>query len=190
MRLLLASSGKDALDRRTESLIKLIAYTGCRPGEIKRLKWAEVDLDRQVLRLQDAKTGDRSVWLNGPASTVVENLEPVDGAPWVFPSPQDSARPIGEFTRPWRRLLELAEIDHAPPYVLRHTFASESEACGNSPFMTAALLGHSMGRFGSTGVYIHHIPSDVREASERVGQRIAAPLEDRLGAQVLSIRKA
>ena len=37
--------------------IRLLLLTGCRKGEILKLRWSEVDLEGQELRLRDAKTG-------------------------------------------------------------------------------------------------------------------------------------
>ena len=37
--------------------IKLLALTGCRRGEIERLKWSEVDIAGQCLRLRETKEG-------------------------------------------------------------------------------------------------------------------------------------
>ncbi len=34
---------------------------------------------------------------------------------------------VGEFRKPWKALLEAANIAHTDPYVLRHTFASEAD---------------------------------------------------------------
>ena len=46
-------------------IIRLLLLTGCRRGEIVKLKWSEVDGD--ALRLTETKTGPRTVWLSGAA---------------------------------------------------------------------------------------------------------------------------
>jgi integrase len=167
-------------------LVRLIALTGCRPGEVKRLAWADVDLARHVLHLRDAKTGDRDVWASRPALEVLEGLRAAprkgDLPAWVFATPRDPSRPVGEFRKPWTLALQAAGIEPAPPYILRHTFASESEALGHSVYLTAELLGHSIRRRDMTRGYVHHIPEEVRRASERVGERIAAALDGKAGA--------
>lgn len=174
-------------------IIRLLAFTGCRPGEIKGLAWADVDLDRMVLRLRDAKTGDRNVWLSTPALGVLGEWERgrKRESVYVFPARRDRRKdpaPVREFRKPWRALLAAAGIEHAEPYILRHTFASESEALGHSPYLTAALLGHSSGRRDMTRGYVHHIPDDVRRASERIGRRLAAALDGAEPSNVVPMR--
>lgn len=191
------------LSPRVALLVRLIALTGCRPGEIKGLAWADVDVERSVLRLKDAKTGDRDVWLAEPAKAVLHALRELPGrtaerghrkpvrtmdSPWCFPTPRNPQRRVGEFRKPWAALLEAAKIEHADPYVLRHTFASESEALGHSPYLTAALLGHRGGGRDVTRGYVHHIAEDVRRSSERVARRIAAALDGKAPAKGVTLR--
>jgi integrase len=172
-----AMAGTRAMPVRVAALIRLIALTGCRPGEIKSLAWADADLGRHVLHLRDAKTGDRDVWLAEPALAVLRDLPRVKDSPWVFPSPRQKDRAVREFRKPWATALAAARIADAMPYVLRHTLASESESLGHSPYLTAALLGHAMGGRDMTRGYVHHVANEVRAASERVARRIAAAMD-------------
>jgi integrase len=197
--------GSPPVPPRVALLVRLIALTGCRPGEVKRLAWADVDLERGTLRVREGKTGNRVVWLSAPARAALEAVRALplpaaaagaDGSreagasPWVFPSRRNGGAPVGEFRKPWAALLVEAKIEHAEPYILRHTFASESEASGNSLLVTAALLGHSAGRLGGmTATYVHHVPEDVRRASERVAGRIAAALDHAEPEKVVRLRR-
>lgn len=190
---------------RVALLVRLIAVTGCRPGEIKRLAWADVDTERGTLLVREGKTGDRVVWLSEPAKAALEAVRALPlpagaageggrrdaaASKWVFPSRRNGAEPVGEFRKPWASLLAAAKIAHAEPYILRHTFASESEAAGHSLLLTAALLGHSLGRLGMTAGYVHHVPEDVRRASERVAERIGAALDGAAPAEkVVRLRR-
>jgi len=190
---------------RVALLVRMVAVTGCRPGEIKRLAWADVDAERGTLLVREGKTGDRVVWLSEPAKAALEAVRalPLPAAatkgrksreaaasPWVFPSRRNGAAPVGEFRKPWAALLAEAKIEHAEPYILRHTFASESEALGHSPYLTAELLGHSVRRRDITRGYVHHIAEDVRRASERVAQRIVGAMDDVQPPKVVRLRRA
>jgi integrase len=174
---------------RIAALIRLIALTGCRPGEIKTLRWDRIDLGRRVLHLRNAKTGDRDVWLAEPALAVLRGLPSVEGSAFVFPSRHKARepRPVGEFRKPWKALLEAAQIPQTEPYVFRHTFASEAESLGLSPYLTGELLGHSLRRRDMTRGYVHHVPEDVRRASERVAASIASALSGERAVDIVAL---
>lgn len=56
-KILRGTSARNSKFATTASVVRLIALTGCRRGEIIGLKWSEVDLDGSCLRLQDTKEG-------------------------------------------------------------------------------------------------------------------------------------
>jgi integrase len=75
-------------DERRESwqaiaAVRLLTLTGCRRGEIERLRWCEVDFSDRCLRLSDSKTGESVRPLGAAAINVLKNL-PKDGA-FVLP---------------------------------------------------------------------------------------------------------
>ena len=79
-------------DRQQADIIRLLLLTGCRKGEIVRLRWAEVQ--GRTLMLADSKTGPRKVPLNSQARHVLEE-QPRTESPFLFPSPRDPSRPRG-----------------------------------------------------------------------------------------------
>ena len=56
-----AHQGRGSGQQQAE-IIRLLLLTGCRKGELVRLRWSEVDGD--MLHLADSKTGPRTVFLN------------------------------------------------------------------------------------------------------------------------------
>ncbi|MCY3754914.1 MAG: hypothetical protein OXG99_12610, partial [Alphaproteobacteria bacterium] len=65
--------------------IRLLLLTGCRKGEITRLRRDEVRGDR--LELADSKTGPRTVLLNGPAKEIIARFNPMwRGRRWTPPA--------------------------------------------------------------------------------------------------------
>jgi len=55
------------------AIMRLLLLTGCRKGEILKLRWS--DYREGHLFLRDSKTGPRTVWLSEPARTVLGGLE-------------------------------------------------------------------------------------------------------------------
>ncbi len=155
--------------RQQADIIRLLLLTGCRKGEIVRLRWSAVDGDRLVLA--DGKTGPRTVPLNTQARRILER-QPRDGSSFVFPSPRDLSRPRGRNLALWYRVRREAGIEDVRLHDLRHTHASHAVMNGVPVPVVSRLLGHS--NVSMTLRYAHLGDPDIEAAAERVGQSIAA----------------
>jgi integrase len=98
-------------------LVLLALNTGLRHGELLRLQWRDVDLDRRVVtvRGEDAKTGQtRHVPLNSEAAniaTVWKSLSDPDG--YVFVSSDDS-HPLTYIRKAWIGVLDRRRREALP----------------------------------------------------------------------------
>jgi len=169
-----------ALDRLAEakpdetSIIRLLLLTGCRVGEIMRLKWQEVRDDR--LELGDSKTGPRAIPLPAAAIAILKARRPPRrAAGYVFPSPVDRRRPRSNIDTAWMQVKRAADIEGTLRlHDLRHTYASRALMQGETLQMAGKLLGHR--RTATTERYAHLEDSFLIAAAERVSARIAAML--------------
>ena len=143
--------------------------TGCRKGEIVRLRRSEVQGDMIVLA--DSKAGPRKVPLNTQARRILER-QPQDTSPLVFPSPLDPSRPRGRDLALWYRVRREAGIEDVRIHDLRHTHASHAVMNGVPVPVVSRLLGHSS--VSMTLRYTHLGDREIEDAAERVGQSIAA----------------
>ena len=157
--------------RAQADIIRLLLLTGCRKSEILTLRWAEVDGD--VLRLAEAKTGSRTVWLSEAAEAVIAR-QPRTASAFVFPSPRDPTRPQSRNLGLWRRARREAGIEDVRLHDLRHTVASQAVAKGVPLPTVARMLGHSQPTM--TLRYAHVGDHEVEAAAERVGASIAAAM--------------
>ena len=148
-------------------MIRLLLLTGCRRNEIVRLQWCEVH--GATLRLSQAKTGPREVWLSAAAQELIER-QPRAGSAWVFPSPLNPAEPCGREIGLWYRARKEAGLEDVRLHDLRHTFASYAVMSGVPLPVVAKLLGHS--RCSMTLRYAHVHDRDVEAAAERTGMAI------------------
>ena len=169
-----------ALDRLVEerpsrmqqvAIIRLLLLTGCRKAEILKLKWSEVDGD--VLRLAEAKTGPRTVWLSEAAQAIVARQTRTESA-YVFPSPKDPAKSCCDTLGLWYRARKEAGIEDIRLHDLRHTVASQAVARGVALSTVARMLGHSDPK--TTLRYAHVSDRDVEAAAERIGKAIEAAM--------------
>ena len=150
--------------------IRLLILTGCRRGEILALRWDEVDLDARELRLQDTKTGPRSVPLSPAAVKLLAGLPRYEGSPWVIPGRKPGTHLV-RLGNAWRLLRKRAGLNDVRLHDLRHSFASSALALGESLPMIARLLGHR--QIASTVRYAHLARASVHEAAARVAESLA-----------------
>ena len=118
----------------------LLAFTGCRRGEILNLRWMDVDRSRGLLLLPQTKNNEgRVIWLNDLALKVIDSL-PKNGhksTDRVFDgrSPEDVSL---SFLRACRR----AGVENFRLHDLRHTCASWLAMQGADIHLVAEMLGH------------------------------------------------
>ena len=152
-------------------IIRLLLLTGCRTGEILKLRWREVDGD--TLELEDSKTGPRQVLLSPEARAIIERQLRSE-SPWVFPSPVNPARPRFDLSV-WKKVRKLAGIEDVRLHDLRHTFASQAAMQGIPLPVVARLLGHAQVQM--TLRYAHVSDRDVEAAAERIGGVMAGIMD-------------
>ncbi len=161
-------AGGSASEAQQADTIRLLLLTGCRKGEIVRLRRDEVRGDR--LELVDSKTGPRTVLLNGPAREIVERRMAQGTGPWLFPSVSDPSRPQCRGLPLWYRARREAGIEDVRLHDLRHTVASQAAMNGVPLPVVARLLGHS--NVSMTMRYAHVGDREIEAAAERVGRAV------------------
>ncbi|MDP6787465.1 MAG: site-specific integrase [Rhodospirillales bacterium] len=165
--------------------IRLLVFTGSRRGEVLRLKWSEVDIEHQCLRLTDSKTGPKVVHLNAPALEVLNGIERKEGCQWVFPG-RKKGEPLVDLKGPWQRIRARAGLDGLRIHDMRHSFASVGAAGGVPLQMVGLLLGHR--HTSTTERYSHLAPDPLKAANEMIGERIAAAMQGESG-EVVELEK-
>ena len=158
--------------------VRLILLTGCRPGEIRRLRWCEVKADR--LALSDAKTGPMHVLLGDTARELRNGLAGTASGEWVFPGESGD----GPLTKNalywfWTKARDMAGIVvDARLHDLRHSHASHAVMNGESLHIAGRLLGHR--RASTTNHYVHLDDATLSEAAVRV----TVAIQGKLGGNV------
>jgi integrase len=158
--------------------IRMLLLTGARMREITRLRWAEIDFERALIRLprERAKTGERVIHLSPPALQVLAD-RPRLGA-FVFPGPRapidektkEPLAPADDLERPWRRVRTAAGLEGVRIHDLRHSYAAFAAAHGASLILIGKLLGHRHAT--TTQRYAHLAEDPVRNLADEIGQRV------------------
>ena len=162
--------------------IRLLLFTGCRLREILHLRWSEVDFERGLLFLPKSKTGAKTVVLNAPALDVLATLPRASSFVIAGSEPD---KPRADLQRPWARITAAAGLDGVRIHDLRHSFASVGAGGGMGLPIVGKLLGHS--NASTTARYAHLHADPLRQASERIAGTIAAALDSKPPAEIISI---
>lgn len=161
----------DGLHPHATNIIRLLALTGARRGEIERLTWAQVDFDRGAVVLENTKTG-RAAWpLSRPALQLLESLPREVGSAFVFPATRGDGHYLG-LNQAWPKVRTMAELEGVRLHDLRHSFASVGASGGVGLQVVGKLLGHKQA--STTQRYSHIADDALRAAGDQVGGQIAA----------------
>ncbi|WP_264214284.1 site-specific integrase [Leisingera thetidis] len=158
------SRQRDAADA-----IWLMLLTGCRSGEILRLRWDEVGKDKLTLRR--TKTGPREVNLSNAAIQYFDRLRKQRRSSYVFLAQRTKKPHRTSVDHAWQTFKRLADLpDGIRLHDLRHTYASHAIMSGVTLHMTGKLLGHRSP--DSTERYAHLDAGFSERAADKVSRKI------------------
>ena len=154
--------------------LRLLMLTGCRRNEILTLRWEDIDLEHDEIRLRDAKTGARAVPLPPTARQVLTSLPRQADNPWVI-SGRGSGTRLSNLNATWGVVRKKARLEDVRIHDLRHSYASRALSLGESLPMIGKLLGHR--KVQTTARYAHLARDSVKAAAERVSGSLAIDLD-------------
>ena len=164
---------QEGLNPKALNITRLWILTGCRRQEIVELKWSEIDLDRGLLVLADSKTGQSTRPLSGAAIGLLRSIACEPDNDHVFPA--DHGEGYFQGTKKlWPKIVAKAGLEGVTPHTLRHTMGAIATSSGEALAMTGAILGHANMR--STMIYAHIDHDPMKEAADRVGDKLAEAL--------------
>jgi integrase len=180
----LAAAECAGMNPKAIAVIRVLALTGARVGEILSLRWPEVDFERTCLRLSDSKTGAKVIPLGAAAMQVIAAQERREGIEYVFPGAHGG--PLGGIGKLWRKMRNAAGLADVRLHDLRHSFASNIVNAGGSLPVIGALLGHRSTQ--TTARYAHLADDPLRAVADRAAGSIAAALAGS-DAEVVPLRR-
>ncbi len=150
-------------------MVLLSLHTGLRYGELAKLTWGDLHLDRAILTVHGFKaksTKTRHIPLNSTALAVLRSWwdQRTGDNPLVFPS-RDGG-PFDNVRSSWEEVLKVAEITAFRWHDLRHSFASHLVMKGVDLNTVRELLGHS--DYQMTLRYAHLAPEHKAAAVARL----------------------
>jgi integrase len=136
----------------------LMAYhTGMREGEIRSIRWDQVDLKASTIRLKssDTKTDEgRLIPMGQTLTSTLKTATRYVRCPWVFVNPakvdawQASPEQVDpryhatSITHAFERACHKVGVAHATFHDLRHTFVTNARRAGIDYFRIMSITGH------------------------------------------------
>ena len=155
--------------------MKLALFTGMRRSELFKLRWEDVDFERDFIHIRDPKGGrDQKIPLNSEARRLLEN-HPRTESPYVFPGRHGAQRV--DIIKQVNRIKREAGLpkDFQPLHGLRHTYASMLASSGQVDLYTLQkLLTHKSPAM--TQRYAHLRDEALRRASDLAGDLLGQVL--------------
>ena len=140
----------DVAPLHLQRIIIIAVNTGIRvgPSELFRLRWADVDIDRAVIRVKAAaknpKEPVREVPIRSDLMRLFRLWQEEDAMRGVEYVCHYDGKPVHCIKTAWSTCLRMAGIKRAiTPYCLRHLFATEAIAAGTDIGTVAKLMGHA-----------------------------------------------
>ncbi|MGE3599316.1 MAG: tyrosine-type recombinase/integrase [Dehalococcoidia bacterium] len=153
-------------------LLMLLYSSGLRVGELVRLRAEDVDSERGLLRVRDAKGGkDRYTLLSSKALAALRiYCEAFRPERWLFPGDHpDRHYTVRSVQNVVHQCARRAGLDKTiTPHTLRHSFATHLLESGTDLRYIQELLGHNSSR--TTQIYTHVTATRLA--------RIRSPLDD------------
>lgn len=156
--------------------LRFLAFAGAREKEALRVKWADVDFERERVTIgadRLAKNWEsRTVEFNPQLAALLCEMRRrrAPDSSWLFPSPQRGSR--DEHARSFRESLKVARKAAGVEWVgfhdLRHYFCSMCVMAGIDFMTIAAWLGHKDGGILVGKVYGHLLDEHRQKAAKLV----------------------
>jgi integrase len=126
-----------------QDMIVFAINTGLRPGDIFNLRWEDVDLEQERLKLKVKKTERLlELPLSDQASAVVERRYAIRRGPFVFYNPMTGDR-FWDVKLGLKGASKRAGLEGVTWHIFRHTFASRLIQAGADIVTVKRAFGHS-----------------------------------------------
>lgn len=175
--------------RDVHDMTLLSLHAGLRFGEIASLTWADVDTNKRILTIRDAKAGSRYAFLTEQAAEMLQEREQGKASDYVFQGRKGKLSRISlTFFRAVDDLKLNEGIDDPRLQVCfhscRHSYASWMIEEGTDLYTVQKLLGHKTNVM--TQRYAHLSENRLRDAAAALG---AAWQKDQKPEQAISLVK-
>jgi integrase len=135
--------GLDAVSESVRLLFLATLYTGRRPGEVKGMRWVDIDLEDGVWLIPDTKAGEPQscVLPSALVDMLGERLKEADSV-FVFPADSESGH-VENYTKAWAAVRKASKLRGLQVRDLRRTLASWAQEVQVPMAVVQKQLGHA-----------------------------------------------
>ena len=184
---------RSAVNSQDAALFEVAAFTGLRLGELRGLRWGDVDWMHRLVHVRRSYTRHQ---IGPPKSGKVRSVPLVDQAAraldglsrrehWIGEEDLVFVNEIGEpfeesaMRRRFYAALKRAGLEHVRFHDLRHTFGTI--AVQAFPLTDVkAFMGHA--DIQTTMIYVHHVPQ--HDAANKLSRLLETRMNDEVGCTV------
>ncbi len=132
----------NGVSEQMQDFFLLGLWTGRRAGDVKSMRWVDLDLDTGTWLIPDPKSGEpQEAALSLPAIEILARRQRAIKDVWVFPSRSKSGH-IEEYKKAWQKLREDAGLGKLRFHDLRRTLSSFAQENRIAATVAGAQLGH------------------------------------------------
>ncbi len=132
----------NGVSQTMQDFILLALWTGRRAGDLKSMRWVDLDLDGGTWLIPDTKAGEpQEVALSLPAIESLARRKKQTKGKWVFPSRAKSGH-IEEYKKAWQQVRDEAGLDGLRLHDLRRSLSSFAQENRIAASVAGAQLGH------------------------------------------------
>lgn len=132
---------EDSRNKLVPPMLVLLRETAMRSSEpLEQARWCDVQWERKVLRLSDAKAGQREVPLSPLAVQALQDIQALQ--PNVSPQSPLVALTYEALKAGWKRACERAGVEGLKMHDLRHTAATRMALKTGNLALVKVLTGH------------------------------------------------
>jgi integrase len=152
--------------------LRAVFLTGCRISELLSLRWQDIRDDDMALHLLDTKTGFSARPVSTEAMRLLQSVERVPGAPYVFRSLQSPRRslPYDTARKAFDRIVAAAGIERCTLHTVRHWFVTQTANATPNVRVGMALSGHKSTQAYLT--YVHGLKKQADDLAEKLGELV------------------
>ena len=164
-------------DRTTHDLTLLSLHTGLRMGEMAKLKWSHIDLDRSIISVMDPKgIAGRAAFMTDQVKSMFAVMKCQEPNDYVFT--RRDGQPLSDMPRIFFEVVQNLDFNKGitdrrqkvVAHTLRHTFASWHIEAGTDLYTLKGLMGHSV--IAMTERYSHLGQNALQNATKKLEQSI------------------